>query len=192
MDELLLLVRRDGFVGGFGAVQFHARIHVFRRARIELKNAILAAGLDGHIGDGHAVVHGKRRRAGAVELHGAIRRAVETDFADAMKDHVLGHHAGLQFAFKPEMHGLGHFDEQLARAHDEAGVGVADAGGELVERARHARVRVGAEQNFARSRVAFGRQRRVADARVVRAVLALQIALGGVECPMPFGSSITS
>ena len=57
--------------------------------------------------------------------------------------------------------------QQLARAHHEARVRVADAGGELVERARHAGVRIRAEQDFARPRVALLRQRRVADARVV-------------------------
>ena len=110
--------------------------------------------------------------AGAVELHRAIGRAVEADLADAMEDHVLRHHARLQLAFETEVHRLRHLDQQLARAHDEAGVGVADAGGELVERARHAGVRIGAEQNFARPRVALLRQRGVANARVVRAVLA--------------------
>jgi hypothetical protein len=57
------------------------------------------------------------------------------------------------------------------------GVGIADAGGELIERARHAGVRIGAEKNFAGAGVAFLRQRRVANARVIRAVLALQQAL---------------
>ena len=66
-----------------------------------------------------------------------------------MQDHVLRHHARLQFSFEPEVHRFGNFDEQLARAHDEARVRVADAGGEQVERARHAGVRIRAEQNFA-------------------------------------------
>ena len=152
--------------------------------RVEFKNAVLAARFDGHVRDGHAVIHRERRRAGAVELHRPIGRAVKTDFADAMEDHVLGHHARLQLAFEPEMHRLGDLDEQLAGAHDEAGVRVADAGGELVERARHAGVRVGAEQDFAGPRVALLRQRRVADARVMRAVLPLQMALARVEMPV--------
>ena len=155
VNEFLVLVRLDRRVSGFRAVQFHARVHVFLRARIEFKNAVLAARLDGHVRNGHAVVHRERRRARAVELHRAIRRAVKADFADAMENDVLGHHARLQFAFEPEMHRLGHLDEQLARAHDEARVRVADAGGELVERARHAGVRIRAEQNFAGPRVAL-------------------------------------
>ena len=78
----------------------------------------------------------------------------------------------------------GNLDEQLARAHDEARVGVADAGGEHVERARHAGVAVGAEEDFAGARVALGRQRGVADARVARAELLLELAARLVENPV--------
>ena len=81
------------------------------------------------------------------------------------------------------MHCLGNFDEQLARAHDEPRVRVADAGGELIERSRHAGVRICAEQHFTRPRVAFGRERGVANARVLRTVLALQHSLARVELP---------
>ena len=102
------------------------------------QNAVLSAGLDRHIGDGHAVIHGQRGDPGAVELHGAIGGAVESDLADAVEDDVLGHHARLELAFDPEMHRLGDLDEETSGAHDESGVGVADAGGELVEGAGHA------------------------------------------------------
>ena len=101
-----------------------------------------------------------------------------------MEDDVLRHDAGLQFAFEPEVHRLGNLDEQLARAHHKTRVGIADAGGELVERARHAGVRVRAEKNFAGPRMAFRGQRRVTDARVTRTVLAFHVALGGVENPV--------
>ena len=102
---------------------------------------------------------------------------VKTDFADAMEDDVLRHHAGLQFTFEAEVHRFRNLDEQLARAHDEAGVCVADAGGELIERARHAGVRICAEQNFTGTRVTFLRQGRVTNARVTRTVLLVQHAL---------------
>ena len=63
-----------------------------------------------------------------------------------MQDDVLGHDARLELAFEPEMHGLRHLEQQLAGAHDKAGVGVADAGGEFVERPGHAGVGIGAEE----------------------------------------------
>ena len=102
-----------------------------------------------------------------------------------MQDDILPHHARLQFAFEPEMHRLRHLDQQFACAEHEAGVGVPDPGGELVERPRHARMRVGPEQHLARPRVALLRQRRVAHAGVMQPVLALEIALGRVEYPVP-------
>ena len=102
-----------------------------------------------------------------------------------MQDDVLRHHAGLEFPFEAEVHRLGNFEEQLARAQDETRVRIADAGGKLIERAGHAGVRIRAEQDFARSRVAFRRQRGVTDAGVLRAVLPVQHALGRVENPVP-------
>src|ERR1039458_5073276 len=44
-------------------------------------------------------------------------------------------------------------EQQFTGAHDEPRIGVADAGGELVERARHAGVRVGSEQEIGRAHV---------------------------------------
>src|SRR5256885_3875433 len=56
--------------------------------------------------------------------------------------------------------------------------------GKFVERSGHARVRVGAKQDFARTRVAFLRQRRVANACKVLSVLPLELAFRCVEGPV--------
>ncbi len=85
------------------------------------------------------------------------------------------------------MHRLRDFQEQFAGAHDKAGVGVADAGGEFVEGAGHASMGIGAEKNFAGARVALLRQRGVADARIMRAVLLGEGAFGGVKLPGAVG-----
>ena len=122
-------------------------------------------------------------RARAVPLHGAVGRAVKADFADDVQDHVLGHDAAGQLAFEVETHRFGHLDEQFARAHDEARIRIADARGEFAKSARHAGVRVRAEEHLARPRVALGRQRRVADPREAAPVLALELALARVELP---------
>jgi len=119
-------------------------------------------------------------------------RRRKPDFADAMKDHVLGHHARLQFAFEPEMHRFGNLDEQFARAMTKPASVLPTAGGELVERAGHCTCASPCQTTFARTRVALGRERRVADAGVARAETALQVAFGGVKFHEPFGSSITS
>jgi hypothetical protein len=174
IDELLVRVGFHGIVGLLRPVQRGAAVDIFRGAGVEREDGVLAAGLDGHVSDGHAVIHRQRRDAGAVELHRTVGRAVEADLADDVQDDVLGHDARLELTFEPETHRLGNLDEQLAGAHDETRVGVADAGGELVERAGHAGVRIGAEEHFARAGVALGRQRGVADAGVVGAVLFLE------------------
>lgn len=57
-----------------------------------------------------------------------------------------------------------HLDEQLAGAQDEAGVGVAHAGGKLAKGAGVAGVRVSAKQNLAGLAVALLGQRDVAHA----------------------------
>jgi len=177
----------DRLISGPGAVQTSAGIDVLSGARVEGEDAVLAAGLDGHVGDGHAVVHGQCRDARAMELHGLVGRAVEADFADGMQDDVLGHDAGLHLALESEPDGRRHLDEQFARAHHESGVSVADASGELVEGAGHAGVRVGAEEDFAGAGVALLGQRGVADAGVLGAVLALQQSFGRVELPGAVG-----
>ena len=83
------------------------------------------------------------------------------------------------------MHGFRHLKQQLARAQDKARIGVADTGGELIERPRHAGMRVGPEQYFPRASVALLGQRRMAHARVMGPVLTLKHALARVEHPMP-------
>ena len=104
-----------------------------------------------------------------------------------MENDVLGHDARLQFALETKVHRFRHFEQQLPRAHDEGGVGVADAGGEFIEGARHAGVGIGPEKDFAGAGVALLRQGGVANAGVMGAVLAPEHAFGGVELPRPVG-----
>src|SRR6185369_1505324 len=102
-----------------------------------------------------------------------------------MQDDILGHHARTEFAFEAEVHRFGNFQQKFARAEHEAGIGIADAGGKFVEGAGHAGVRIGAEQNFSGASMAFLRQSGMANAGIIRAVLALEHAAGRVEVPMP-------
>ena len=87
-------------------------------------------------------------------------------------------------ALKVKAHGGRDLDEELAGAHDESRVGVADASGKHVEGAGHAGVAVGAEENFAGTDVALRGQRGVADASVAGAVLLLELATRGIEDPV--------
>ena len=164
-----------------------ALVDVGERLFVGREDGVLAASLDGHVGDGHAVIHVQRHGAGAFVLHRTIGGTVETDFTDDVQDDILGHDAARQGSFQEKAHGSGDLDEEFARAHDKARIGVTDAGGEHVEGAGHAGVAVGAEEHFTRTDVALGRKRGVADAGVARTVLLLQLAAGGVENPMALG-----
>src|SRR6266567_2174173 len=84
------------------------------------------------------------------------------------------------------MHRLRRLQQQLARSHDEPGIGIANPSGEFVEGACHARMRIGAEQDLSRSSVALLRKSSVADPSVVRTVLALEHALARIKHPMAF------
>src|SRR6266513_937699 len=106
------------------------------------------------------------------DLHSFPTRR-SSDLANALENDILGHEAWLQLSFEPEMHRFGHLQQQFACAHHKAGICVANARGEFVERAGHAGVRIGAKQNLAWTRVALLWQRGVTDTREIRSVLAL-------------------
>src|SRR4051794_24432685 len=86
INEVLIRITRDRFVGGFGAVKLATEIDRGLRLIVELKDPIFSASFDRHVGDSHAVVHRKARNPGAVELERAIGGAIEPDFANAMKN----------------------------------------------------------------------------------------------------------
>ena len=59
---------------------------------VDVEEAGLAAGFDGHIGHGETAVHGQGVNRLAGELHGGVERAVHADFADGIEDQVLAAH----------------------------------------------------------------------------------------------------
>ena len=71
------------------------------------------------------------------------------DFANDLQDEVLGQQVGRHFAIQDEPHGGWHLDEQLASAHNEASIGVANACCKLAKRASIAGVGVCSKQNLA-------------------------------------------
>ena len=109
-----------------------------------------------------------------------------------MQDQILGHQVGRERPFELEAHRLRHFDPELAGPEDECRVGIADAGGELAERARGAGMRIGPEQDFTRASMSFFRQRDMAhafvfvraDVVVVRQVLFLDEVTQQIDVPV--------
>lgn len=98
----------------------------------EVQNFSLPSHLHAHLRDG---VPGK--------LHRLVGAPGHADLPDDLQDEVLGREVRRHLPLEDEAERRGHFHEELARAEDEAGVGVPDARGELAEGASVAGVLYG-------------------------------------------------
>ncbi len=63
--------------------------HICDRFLIDRENTIFRTGLDRHIRDRKTVVHRKTFHSLTRKLQRAVKRAVYSDLADQVKDHVL-------------------------------------------------------------------------------------------------------
>jgi len=115
-NEFFRPCRARSAVRIFGPVELATVIDVGLGLAIKLENTILFRGLDGHVSNSHAIIHRQIGDTLSVELHRAISRAIETDFADAMENDVLGHNTRLQTAFELKMHRFWDFEQQFAGA----------------------------------------------------------------------------
>ena len=131
----------------------------------------LAAGLDRHVADGHAVVHAEALDGVPGELHRLVERAVHPDHADDVQDDVLAADPRAKLALHVELEALGHLEPRLARGHARGRVGGADARGERAERAVGAGVRVGADDHVAGPHDALLGQERVLHAHAADLVV---------------------
>ena len=143
VDDHLTGVHRVGvgLEGLAGAV--HPAADVLHGLLVHGEDAVLAAGLDGHVGDGEPVVHGQGGHPLPGELQGLVQGAVHPDLPDQVEDHILAGHHGLELAFEGHLDGGGHLEPQKAGGHGGGHVGGADAGGEGPHRPVGAGVGVG-------------------------------------------------
>ena len=167
--HLRVLGVRVGMVLGVGAL--HAAVHVGARHVVDLDEAGLAAGFDGHVRDAHALVHAHGADGAAGELHGLVERAVHADHPDDVQDDVLAGDAGGQLALDLEQQRLGHLEPRTPRGVAHAGVGGAHARGERAQRAVGAGVAVRADDEVARAHDALLGQQRVLDAHAAHLVV---------------------
>ena len=163
--------------GGPGTV--HPALHVGPGHVVHGEDAVLAAGLNGHVADGQPVVDGEIRHAGASELNGLIPGAVHADHADEGQDHVLAGHEGTELAGEIHPDGGGHLEPGLAGGHGRAQIRGANAGGEGAQRTVGAGVRVGADDGLARGHQALLRQEGVLDAHGAHVIVVVDIELPG-------------
>ena len=147
VDDLLVLGILVGVVLDEGALG--AAAHVLAALLVDLEQARLAAGLDGHVGNREAALDGERLDRGAGELHRAVERAIDADLADHVEDDVLGRGALGKLAVHHDADGLGHLEPGAAGGHAHAGVRGAHAGGEGTDAAVGAGVGVRADHEVA-------------------------------------------
>ena len=166
-----------GVVFGIGALG--AAVHVGARDVVHLDKARLAAGLDGHVGDGKALVHGHGADSAARELHGLVQRTVNADHADDVQDDVLAGDTGSKLAVDLEQQAFGNLEPCFTGCIAHGGVGGANAGGERAERAVGAGMGIGADDQIARAHDALLGQQRVLDAHATDLVVMRDALLTG-------------
>ena len=192
----------DGGVGGVGVAE--DRLHgELGRMLLQVPGgggvggdeAVLAPRLDGHVGHGHAGVHGQGVDGVARPLHGHVAGAVDAQLLDGVQDEVLAGDPGRGLAVHDDLQRLRHLEPDQARGGGDGGVGGADAGAEAAEGAVGHGVGVGADDHHAGGDQPLLREQGVFDAAaahlevVLHAVLAGEVAggLGELGGPGVFG-----
>ena len=153
-----------GLEGLAGAV--HPAVDVLHGLFIHGENPVLAAGLDGHVGDSEAVVHGQRGHPLPGELQGLIQGAVHADPTDQVEDDVLAADHGLEFSLQHHLDGSGDLEPQQAGNHGGSHIRRADAGGEGPQRPIGTGVGVGAHDDLSGGAQALLRQEGVLHAHL--------------------------
>ena len=149
--------------GGLGVV----RLQIAAAGGVHGEDAVLGAGLDGHVGDCQAVVHREGLHAGAGEFERHVTGAIDADEADQVEDQVLARDMLLELAGEDDVDRLGHLEPGLAGGHAVGGVRGPNAGGECAEGAVGAGMAVGADHAVAGGDESLFREEGVFDAAVV-------------------------
>jgi len=114
----------------------------------------LAAGPDGHVGDGEPVRNADVLDI-AVELEGLVVGPVDADVGDDLQDEVLAPDVPVELPLDDALDGLRDLEPEPAGGEDRRGLGGSDSGGQRVDRSVRAGVRVGSDYEPAGSREAL-------------------------------------
>ena len=159
---------RIGGINDGGAQE--AVLAVGLRHLVHREDAVLRAGLNSHVGDAQAVVHGQGLDALARKFERLVERAVHADLADQVEDHILAADPFGGLAYEFHLDSGGDFEPRLACDHAGGHVGGADARGERAERAVSTGVGIGADHAVAGADDAFLRKKRVLNAHLAHVV----------------------
>ncbi len=97
---------------------------------VHLKDAVLSTGLNGHVGNGKAVVHGKVLQARARELHGFVESTVHANHSDDMENEVFAADILRHFAGQDKADGGRYLEPCLSGGHSAGHIRRTDTGGE--------------------------------------------------------------
>ena len=143
------------------------------------EDAVLGTGLDGHVADAQAVVHGEGSDARAGELHRLIQRTIYADHTDDVEDEVFAGNFRRQLAVQHELDGGRHLEPCHAGSHAGGHIGGANAGGECAQCTVGAGVAVGADDAVTGCHDAFFGQQSVLDAHLAHIVEIEDVVLVG-------------
>ena len=168
---------------GVGLVEHRRALAAARKVAashlVHREDAVFRTGLNGHVADAQAVVHGKAFHARAGEFHGFIQCAVHTDHADDVQDQVFAGHPGVEFAGKHELDGRGHLEPRHTGGHACSHIGRAHTGGKGTQRTVGAGVAVRTDHAVTGGNDAFFRQQRVLNPHLANIVEVEDIVLIG-------------
>ena len=142
--------------------------HPVERGLVRGHHAGARAGFDGHVAQGHALLHVQRLDGAAAELDDMAGTAIDADHADRVQHDVLGAHAGGERAIDGDGHRLRPALQQALRGQHMADFAGADAEGQRTERTVRAGVAVAADDGHARQGEALLRRDHMDDAAVGR------------------------
>ena len=143
------------------------------------EDAVLGTGLDGHVADAQAVVHGEGGNARAGELHRLIQCTIHADHTDDVEDEVFAGNFRRQLAVQHELDGGRHLEPCHAGSHAGGHIGGANAGGECAQCAVSTGVAVGADDAVTGCHNAFFGQQSVLDAHLAHIVEVEDVVLVG-------------
>ena len=115
LDGLFVFGIRVGLVVDRGALA--AAVQVRSGDLVHREDAVLGTGLNGHVADAEAILHGQGSHARAGEFHRLVQRPVHTDHADDVQDQVLAGYAGAELSLEHKLDGRGHLEPCHAGGH---------------------------------------------------------------------------
>src|SRR5205814_1142826 len=144
-----LLPARDGGVpcGALGGVV--AAVEILERGVVGRDQTGTRAAFDGHVADGHALIHAESADGAAGVLEDAGGAAANADFRDQREDDVFGGDAGSEPSFDLDLERLRWALQEALSGEDMLHFGGADTEGEGSERTVGGSVAIAADYGHA-------------------------------------------